>query len=770
MKIKWIPITLFLVIASAHAADHWNLAKPQVWCRGGEAKVSSSDGVIKAEFRCQQDWACFGIGRITASPGDIFEIRACVQVTFDSAAGGSAQSCATLYDAAEKALSWSWAGVSFKSDNGWQSVTNRFMIPLGVVALEPRIIGNGNVELRLRSFELVRTGRMELAAAEPVVLQSETMEVALNPAQNSLSVKDLRGGQRWEQGAALGGMFTRSLKHGADKRSAVIQFVHAESMAELEATLTLDAHAPEMTMALKALGRIIRPIEYPGAFITAPGERLIVPMNEGMSYPVDEEHQGLGRMIAYGGHGICMSFFGCMKDRDGSGWMCILESADDASMNAFKGEDNLWRAAPLWELCRGEFGYERRARYVFFDQGGYVAMCKRYRQYAKQSGLLKTFGEKAKERPAIDLLIGAANIWNWDAGAQKVALVQELQSAGMERILWSGSGTGSEIAALNALPGVLTGRYDIYQDIMDPARYSEVAWVHGDWVPEAFPADINITESGVPRAGWGVERKDKQGRIDCAVICDSKALPYARKRISADLAEKPFKARFLDTTVASPWFECYHPDHPMTRTQSREWKMKLLDLISREFGLVCGSETGHDASVPFCDYFEGMLSLGSYRVDDAGRNMMRKVDEVPLLVAKYQVGERYRLPLWELVYHDCVVAQWYWGDYNNKLPKLWHRRDLFNALYGTPPMYMFSTQEWRANKAGFIASYKLAQPVARATGYHEMVDHQILTADRSVQQSSFANGVVVTVNFGAEAYRMADGYKIPPLDLRVQGM
>ncbi len=36
----------------------------------------------------------------------------------------------------------------------------------------------------------------------------------------------------------------------------------------------------------------------------------------------------------------------------------------------------------------------------------------------------------------------------------------------------------------------------------------------------------------------------------------------------------------------------------------------------------------------------------------------------------------YRLLLWELVYHDCVVAQWYWGDYNNKLPAVWDRRDL----------------------------------------------------------------------------------------------
>ena len=82
-----------------------------------------------------------------------------------------------------------------------------------------------------------------------------------------------------------------------------------------------------------------------------------------------------------------------------------------------------------------------------------------------------------------------------------------------------------------------------------------------------------------------------------------------------------------------------------------------------------GSETGHEAAVPYVHYFEGMLSLGPYRVPDAGRDMQRILDDVPEQVAKFQTGHFYRLPLWELVYHDCVVAQWYWGDYNNKLPQ-----------------------------------------------------------------------------------------------------
>jgi hypothetical protein len=173
-------------------------------------------------------------------------------------------------------------------------------------------------------------------------------------------------------------------------------------------------------------------------------------------------------------------------------------------------------------------------------------------------------------------------------------------------------------------------------------------------------------------------------------------------------------------------------------------------------------------SVPFLHYFEGMLSLGPYRVPDSGRDMARIWTNAPERVVKFQLGHEYRLPLWELVYHDCVVAQWYWGDYNNKLPMLWDKRDLFNLLYATPPMFMFNRDFWKKNKGRFVQSYRNTCPTVREVGYSEMTDHRFLTADRSVQQTAFANGTRVTVNFGDRPFRLADGTSVPPMGSRVQ--
>jgi hypothetical protein len=183
--------------------------------------------------------------------------------------------------------------------------------------------------------------------------------------------------------------------------------------------------------------------------------------------------------------------------------------------------------------------------------------------------------------------------------------------------------------------------------------------------------------------------------------------------------------------------------------------------------LVTGCETGHDAAVPFLHYFEGMMSLGPYRVPDAGRDMARIWTNAPAAVVKFQLGHAYRLPLWELVYHDCVVAQWYWGDYNNKLPMLWDKRDLFNALYATPPMFMFNRRLWQENRDRFVQSYRNTCPWVREVGYSEMTDHRFLTPDRNVQQTVFANGRTITVNFGSEPFKLPDGHTVAGMGFQV---
>jgi len=598
-------------------------------------------------------------------------------------------------------------------------------------------------------------------AANPPVAENSVISVSLNSADGTLLVVDKRTGQRWPQRAVAQGKIANLVTQG---RGIAAIWQDTRTGLSVPVSLEVDGSKPEFTVALSAEGQLRQSLRYLHPLVTEPGTYLVVPMNEGISYPVDDATVETRRLIAYGGHGICMPFWGATDGQ--RGYMAIIETPDDASISITRVEGKLC-IAPEWDPQMGKFGSTRKLRYIFFDKGGHVAMCKRYRAYAKEAGLLKTLEEKRRENPNVDLLIGAVNVWYWEKDA--LAMLREMQAKGIERILWSNRQSPQVIAAMNQTRGVLTSRYDIYQDLMDPNIVKEqLSRVHSDWTQNAWPHDIMRDEKGDWRKGWQVRGQDGK-MYPCAVLCDKQALKYAAERVPAEIKNSPYRCRFIDTTTASPWRECYDPAHLMTRSDSRHWKMELLRYMSQDMHLVTGSETGHDAAVPFVHYFEGMLSLGPYRVPDSGRQMQRIWNEIPPLVAKYQLGHQYRLPLWELVYHDCVVAQWYWGDYNNKLPALWTKRDLFNTLYGTPPMFMFSRSFWEQNKDRFARSYKDTCTVVRAAGYAEMTDHRFLTTDRTVQQTQFANGVVVTVNFGDKPFRLPDGRDLAPLSQHVTG-
>jgi len=770
MKIPWL-LALVFTGASAYGAAFTNggfesgLDGWRFWTRQDRAGTLALDEQVRhggkaagrVEHRSAEDWSLEPGQRLEVHPGDLLEMEVWVKTEGE----GSLEFCASTWNKSNQAAEWSYASREAEAGGGWQPLRTRLLVPDGIVQIQPRLIGYGKITAWVDDFVLrasgpARNGASGLAAA--LVVSNHDLTVTLITSNATFRVHDLRTGREWAQRAQASGLIlTSASTEGSRIR---LRLYHVESGLEVTGKVELVADQPEFTLELAASGPMPTTLRFPHPFESAVGDYLVVPMNEGISYPVEDESVETHRLIAYGGHGICMAFWGVTDGN--AGQMGILETPDDAAIQ-MRRVDRRLTIAPEWEPQRRNFGYARKLRYVFFDHGGHVAMAKRYRAYAGQIGLLKTLAEKRRANPNVDRLIGAVNVWCWERNA--VAIVQEMQSAGIEHLLWSNAQPPENLRALNSL-GVLTSRYDIYQDVMDPAQFPKLRWVHGDWTTGAWPNGIILDARGQWIKGWGVEAKDNS-MISCGVICDKLALDFARARVPAELLSSPYQCRFIDTTTAAPWHECYATNHPMTRTESKQWKMELLRYMSEDQKLVTGCETGHDASVPFLHYFEGMLSLGPYRVPDAGRRMSEILTSVPERVAKYQLGHAYRLPLWELVFHDCTVAQWYWGDYNNKLPALWDKRDLFNVLYGTPPMFMFNRKLWEENQARFAQSYRNTCPYVRRSGYSEMLDHRFLTTDRAVQQTLFANGQTVTVNFGAAPFRLPNGKTVEPMGFAV---
>ena len=720
--------------------------------------VHAGGGAVRIEHRGARDWSFSPGRRIPVRAGDFFELDGWVKAE----GAGTVTLSVITYDADGRAVDWNYGGRAVGAGKEWRRLRGRFVIPQGVAAIEPRLLGQGPMVARADDLALRRLGNVaDLRPAglpATVALTNRALVVTARLADATFRVRDRRNGREWRQAALRPEWLALDVTRAG---GLTLKLLHLPTGRELTAVVRLDAERPEFTVELRGEGPLREAVAFPYPFVTGADTHLVVPLNEGISYPVGDRSIAPRRLIAYGGHGICMAFWGVT---DGAaGQMAIIETPDDAAIRIARADGRLF-IAPEWDPQKRRFGYARRLRYVFFARGGHVAMAKRYRTYARRIGRFKTLAAKRAGNPDVDRLLGAVNIWCWEGDA--VGIVKELQAAGIRRILWSNRQSPENLRALNAL-GVLTSRYDIYQDAMNPANFPKLRGIHGDWTSDGWPDDLAVDANGDWIRGWRVKGRD--GRwYPCGVLCDARALDYAARRIPPELKTHPYRCRFIDTTTAAPWRECWSPRHPMTRGDSHRWKMRLLEYVSKDMGLVCGSETGHDAAVPYVHYFEGMMSLGPYRVPDAGRDMLRVWTEVPERVAKFQLGHRYRLPLWELVYHDCVVAQWYWGDYNNKLPALWDKRDRFNALYGTAPMFMFTRRYWREHRERFARSYRDATTVARRAAYQEMTDHRFLTPDRDVQQTVFANGLTVTVNFGDHPFRMPDGTSLPAGAQRIE--
>ena len=590
-----------------------------------------------------------------------------------------------------------------------------------------------------------------MARAQTQTLESEALVVVADPETGAFSVRDKRSGREW--GDATAG-------RAGDSGGGSPWFADSPRFTLAGAELVVDADFAD----LPADGRV-----YPAPLAPNPGDALVIPFSEGFRIPYAEcDLVKDGDEIQVWRGGMSMPFFGAVDARDECGWMAILETPEDAVLKCAAKDGHLASIAPMWKPECGKSGYPRRVRFVFFDRGGYVAMAKRYRAYAAERGLVKTFREKAAERPLVERLPGAANVWYFPGKGDPshATVAREMREAGIDRFLWSAVAPKEDVGRIAAMPDTLAGRYDVCRDVYYPALLDALGRPNPPASEicnntSAWPDDIawDRPDPSAWRRAWGMTGKDG-GKHYCAAQCDLPAIARLERLAGEELARVPFTARFIDVVSAIGWEECYNPAHPMTRRVSRKAKVDLLKMLCEKFGIVVGAEQGMDPFVPFCDYFEGMMSPTCARMPH-GRSgywrseRFRDDGSVPGALAtnevermeRYALNEKFRIPLFELVYHDCVASHWYWYDYSNGPVCWWWKRDLLNALYGTAPMYIFDYRMWSERKAEFVESWRRVGPIARRTGFSEMLSHRALTPDRSVQETRFADGTVVTVDF-----------------------
>lgn len=508
---------------------------------------------------------------------------------------------------------------------------------------------------------------------------------------------------------------------------------------------------------------------------TPQGVLAVADYSNGHLYPLD-----LNPFPQWGFEGgrLDMPWVGVCDLRQGMGYALILETSDDAwvQCRSYPMGDRQWVAPQVgWHPSKGRFAYARQLRYRFVEQGGYVALAKAYRAYAQAQGLVVPLAEKLKQNPNLHRLFGAPDVW----GEASLAFARQAKAAGVDKMLLHGRSSAEEMKAINAL-GYLTSEYDNYTDILPVEAGQEIDSSH-----DQLPDHAVLMGDGKRMTAWLTWDRQTQ----YMKRCPARWMPTAQLVIPKVLREFPFLGRFIDVTTAEGLYECYDPNHPLTKAEKRQCGVDLLGYV-RSQGLVVGGEHGIWWAVPVLDYIEGMMS-GGYYSWPAGHLIQPKSKDEEFEgawgkvggpgayenYARWGIGHEWRVPLWELVFHDCIVSTWYWGDASDFLlqaaPEVTPKKDAFNILYGTIPLlWANNTGSWQRDRAVFLRTYRNTCKLHEVLAGTEMLRHEFVTPDHAVQRTEFSDGTQVLVNFGEKPYLAQLGkekYLLPQNGFAVKG-
>ena len=246
--------------------------------------------------------------------------------------------------------------------------------------------------------------------------------------------------------------------------------------------------------------------------------------------------------------------------------------------------------------------------------------------------------------------------------------------------------------------GVLTSRYDIYQDVMDPANSRSCAGCIRDWTTRRLAQGPHARRATATGSAAGRSRARTASGIPAACSATGRRWPTPSERDPG---------RTGDASLPLPVHRHHHrrrpgasaidPDHPMTRTESRECEDGAAATTSAE-----DCRPGHrQRDRPRRRRAVRALLRGHAEPGALPRAGLRAatcseiVDEVPERGG--EVPDRATAT-------GCRSGSWSttiaWSPSGTgattttSCPASGTSRDLFNALYGTPPMFMFNRELW----------------------------------------------------------------------------
>lgn len=447
-----------------------------------------------------------------------------------------------------------------------------------------------------------------------------------------------------------------------------------------------------------------------------------------------------------------MPWWGFMKGR--SAMMALIETPEDAAYQFSHPAGGPTVIGPRWRASLGRLRYQRAGRFCFFQNGGYVALAKRYRRYAIDSGLFVPLREKALKAPMLNSLIGtpqtrldvlrnlksdsdrydttdASKNYRLVTYDERVRQLQALKARGVDALHvvltgwptlgydrqhpdgwppspesggWDGLRRFAD--ATHALKYLLS-IHDQYRDYyVDAPSWDPQFAIHeedAESPPSAFPG----TRFGISKEGPIPFMRHWDGGKQ-SFLTPSMMLGHLEKNYGELFAHgiRP-DGSYLDVFGYIPPDEDFNPEHPATRSDSMKARARCYAWVRANLGLV-GTEAAADWVIPYVDYSSPL------RPPRAG---------IPV-------------PLFDLVYHDAIITPF-------------APADLRGFLDGGLPQVALGDFDTAADRIHAMAA------LHKRVAFLEMIGHEFLDASHRRERTTFADGTAVTVDWDANTYTIA---------------
>ncbi|WP_413724492.1 glycoside hydrolase [Sodalis sp. RH16] len=348
---------------------------------------------------------------------------------------------------------------------------------------------------------------------------------------------------------------------------------------------------------------------------------------------------------------------------------------------------------------------------------------------------------------------------SWGQGLS-TPLLESLHQAGLPR-LWLGTDNWTaeflhpQAVAAAKTSGYLIASYDSY-DTAIPRGVND-RWLTAQ-VPSALREKCAIVESdGSKKPGFGGEGYYLNPHC---------MLSFSRQRMAELVKLAELNSLFLDVDGTGMVSDDYHPEHPTGAADMAQARNARLAWFSNTVKLPLGSEDGNAVNARHLMFAHGMETWGFGWGDkdmhqnkqspfylggwwpNAQPDLFFRPAKVKQPYLTVQFDPRYRLPLYQAVYHDAVISSHHWNYDNLKFSDVKTVRALLSQLYNTPPLFNLSRGTLRDRLPEIKKADAAFRPLHQALWDKALTGFCWLDQAGWVQQTSFSDGSQLTANFG----------------------